>query len=128
MTTYNEERKPQGFATMNLEQRTSIAYKGGIAVSRNKAHMAEIGRKGGKASKLRLNSFEDIKKAGFKVLRFKSYHNKNRYMAIMAKPEPSKKDIVWFNQAIKTGSISAWNMPIEGDELQYVIGSGGGGR
>lgn len=49
MTTYNEERKPKGFATMSPERIREIARKGGKSHSRE--HMAEIGRKGGMKSK-----------------------------------------------------------------------------
>jgi general stress protein YciG len=37
----------QGTAALPLEQRLALAKKGGLAVSQNRAHMAEIGRKGG---------------------------------------------------------------------------------
>jgi general stress protein YciG len=37
----------RGFASMDPERRRRIAKKGGETVSRNRAHMAEIGRKGG---------------------------------------------------------------------------------
>lgn len=40
----------RGFASMDAEQQRAIARKGGVAVSENRAHMAEIGRKGGEAS------------------------------------------------------------------------------
>src|SRR5215213_8655227 len=39
----------RGFAAMDPEKRREIARKGGAAVSQNKEHMAEIGRKGGEA-------------------------------------------------------------------------------
>ena len=37
----------RGFASMDAEDRRKIASKGGRAVSRNRQHMAEIGKKGG---------------------------------------------------------------------------------
>ena len=40
----------RGFAGMDGEQQRKIAQKGGEAVSRNRQHMSEIGRKGGEAS------------------------------------------------------------------------------
>lgn len=40
----------RGFASMDPEQQRRIASKGGEAVSRNREHMAEIGRKGGENS------------------------------------------------------------------------------
>lgn len=41
---------PRGFAAMDNEKQREIARKGGEAVSENRQHMAEIGRKGGAAS------------------------------------------------------------------------------
>ncbi len=40
----------RGFASMDREQQRAIARKGGLAVSQNRQHMAEIGRKGGENS------------------------------------------------------------------------------
>lgn len=40
----------RGFAGMDAEKRRVIARKGGQAVSRNRQHMSEIGRRGGVAS------------------------------------------------------------------------------
>ena len=40
----------RGFAGMDGEQQRKIAQKGGEAVSRDRQHMSEIGRKGGEAS------------------------------------------------------------------------------
>lgn len=37
----------RGFAAMDDDQQRKIASKGGKAVSRDREHMAEIGRKGG---------------------------------------------------------------------------------
>ena len=37
----------RGFAAMDDQKQREIASKGGKAVSRNREHMAEIGRKGG---------------------------------------------------------------------------------
>lgn len=37
----------RGFAAMSDDKQREIASKGGRAVSRNREHMAEIGRKGG---------------------------------------------------------------------------------
>lgn len=36
----------RGFAAMDPQEQRAIAHKGGEAVSRNRAHMSEIGRKG----------------------------------------------------------------------------------
>lgn len=44
------ENTKRGFAALSKEQRTEIARKGGKAVSENKAHMAEIGSKGGQTA------------------------------------------------------------------------------
>ena len=41
----------RGFAAMSTEQQRLIASKGGEAVSRDREHMAMIGRKGGEASR-----------------------------------------------------------------------------
>lgn len=51
----NQTRSPnrsagRGFAGMDQEQQRKIAQKGGEAVSRDRQHMSEIGRKGGVAS------------------------------------------------------------------------------
>lgn len=40
----------RGFAAMSPEQQREIARKGGLTVSRNRRHMAEIGRVGGEHS------------------------------------------------------------------------------
>jgi general stress protein YciG len=40
----------RGFASMDDNQQRKIAQKGGEAVSQNREHMSEIGRKGGEAS------------------------------------------------------------------------------
>ena len=40
----------QGFAGMSDEEQRKIAQKGGEAVSQDREHMADIGRKGGEAS------------------------------------------------------------------------------
>ena len=37
----------RGFAAMDDQKQREIASKGGKAVTRNREHMAEIGRKGG---------------------------------------------------------------------------------
>src|SRR3954468_18513003 len=42
--------RARGFAAMNPEEQREIARKGGEAVSRNREHMAAIGRRGGEAS------------------------------------------------------------------------------
>jgi uncharacterized protein len=50
-TNENKSRTSErGFASMDKDVQKSIASKGGKAVSRNREHMAEIGRKGGEAS------------------------------------------------------------------------------
>ncbi|MGN6178642.1 MAG: KGG domain-containing protein [Mucilaginibacter sp.] len=43
----NSHGSHRGFAAMNDEQQREIASKGGKAVSKDREHMAEIGRKGG---------------------------------------------------------------------------------
>lgn len=40
----------RGFAGMDVEKQRKIAQKGGEAVSRDRQHMSEIGRKGGVSS------------------------------------------------------------------------------
>jgi general stress protein YciG len=45
--------KDRGFASMNPKKQLKIARKGGLAVSRDKNHMAEIGKRGGKVSALK---------------------------------------------------------------------------
>lgn len=40
----------RGFAGMDVEKQRRIAQKGGEAVSRDRQHMSEIGRKGGESS------------------------------------------------------------------------------
>ncbi|WP_276131790.1 KGG domain-containing protein [Polluticoccus soli] len=40
----------RGFASMDPQKQREIASKGGHAVSGNREHMAEIGRRGGEAS------------------------------------------------------------------------------
>jgi general stress protein YciG len=40
----------RGFASMDDDQQRKIAQKGGEAVSQDREHMSEIGRKGGEAS------------------------------------------------------------------------------
>ena len=41
------EKKPRGTAQMSPENRKRVAQLGGLKVSENRKHMAEIGRKGG---------------------------------------------------------------------------------
>jgi general stress protein YciG len=41
--------KNRGFASMTPEKRKEIARLGGLMVSKDRAHMAKIGKKGGKA-------------------------------------------------------------------------------
>jgi general stress protein YciG len=43
--------RERGFAAMDAQQQRAIARKGGQAVSANRQHMSEIGRKGGEASR-----------------------------------------------------------------------------
>lgn len=45
--TIEEKKKYRGLASLSPEKRKQIASKGGAAVSKNRAHMAEIGRRGG---------------------------------------------------------------------------------
>ena len=47
----NQPVKNRGFASMNKLQQKEIARKGGLSVSQDRAHMAEIGRKGAAASR-----------------------------------------------------------------------------
>jgi len=42
-------KSTRGFAAMDEQKQREIASKGGRAVSQDRAHMAEIGRKGGQA-------------------------------------------------------------------------------
>lgn len=46
----NDNSRGQGFQNMDDAQQRKIAQKGGEAVSRDREHMADIGRKGGEAS------------------------------------------------------------------------------
>jgi general stress protein YciG len=46
----NRHKCMKGFAVMSSEQRTTIAHLGGLAVSRNRRHMRDIGRIGGEHS------------------------------------------------------------------------------
>ena len=46
----SRHREGRGFAGMDGEQQRKIAQKGGVAVSRDRQHMSEIGRKGGTVS------------------------------------------------------------------------------
>ncbi len=45
-----QKKSRRGFAAMSSEQQREIARKGGLTVSRNRRHMAEIGRIGGEHS------------------------------------------------------------------------------
>jgi uncharacterized protein len=45
-----QKKSRRGFAAMSSEQQREIARKGGLTVSRNRRHMAEIGRVGGEHS------------------------------------------------------------------------------
>ena len=42
-----QKKSGRGFASMDAKKQREIASKGGQAVSRDRKHMAEIGRKGG---------------------------------------------------------------------------------
>jgi general stress protein YciG len=44
------DKSERGFAAMDENKQREIAKKGGEAVSEDRQHMAEIGRKGGEAS------------------------------------------------------------------------------
>ena len=46
----DQDRHGRGFAGMDDDKQRKIAQKGGEAVSRDRQHMSEIGRKGGEAS------------------------------------------------------------------------------
>jgi uncharacterized protein len=48
--TAKPKKSRRGFAAMSQEQQREIARKGGLTVSRNRRHMAEIGRIGGERS------------------------------------------------------------------------------
>ncbi|MFA9288680.1 MAG: KGG domain-containing protein [Weeksellaceae bacterium] len=41
----------RGFGAMDAKQQREIARKGGVAVSQDREHMSEIGRKGGEKSR-----------------------------------------------------------------------------
>jgi uncharacterized protein len=45
-----QKKSRRGFAAMSAEQQREIARKGGLTVSRNRRHMADIGRIGGEHS------------------------------------------------------------------------------
>jgi general stress protein YciG len=45
-----QKKSRRGFAAMSSEQQREIARKGGLTVSRNRRHMADIGRIGGEHS------------------------------------------------------------------------------
>jgi general stress protein YciG len=46
----NNDNGNRGFASMNDDQQRKIAQKGGEAVSQDRDHISQIGRKGGEAS------------------------------------------------------------------------------
>jgi general stress protein YciG len=48
--TSRTKKSRRGFAAMSPEQQREIARKGGLTVSRNRRHMADIGRVGGEHS------------------------------------------------------------------------------
>jgi uncharacterized protein len=48
--TGGQKKSRRGFAAMSAEQQLEIARKGGLTVSRNRKHMANIGRLGGEHS------------------------------------------------------------------------------
>jgi len=48
--TARQKKSRRGFAAMSSEQQREIARKGGLTVSRNRRHMADIGRIGGEHS------------------------------------------------------------------------------
>lgn len=54
----------RGFASMDPEQQRAIARKGGEAVSRNREHMAQIGRKGGESSGQKRSQNKNQNKSG----------------------------------------------------------------
>lgn len=47
MRNNNGNNRARGFAAMDENKQREIARKGGETVSRNRDHMAQIGRKGG---------------------------------------------------------------------------------
>jgi uncharacterized protein len=46
----SKKKQKRGFAAMKPEKQREIARKGGLKLSRNRKHMAEIGRIGGENS------------------------------------------------------------------------------
>jgi hypothetical protein len=54
----------RGFASMSPEKRHKIASKGGKTVSRDKLHMAEIGRRGGKVTSQNKQHMAEIGRKG----------------------------------------------------------------
>jgi general stress protein YciG len=46
----NNDNSTRGFASMDDDKQRKIAQKGGEAVSQDREHMSEIGRKGGEHS------------------------------------------------------------------------------
>jgi general stress protein YciG len=50
MTTDQERKPTRGLASASEQTREEVARMGGEAVSRDRNHMAEIGRKGGERS------------------------------------------------------------------------------
>jgi uncharacterized protein len=51
MRADGNHRRARGFAAMNPATQREIARKGGQTVSRNREHMAEIGRRGGSSTR-----------------------------------------------------------------------------
>ena len=46
----NHDNRNRGFASMDDDKQRKIAQKGGEAISQDREHMSQIGRKGGEAS------------------------------------------------------------------------------
>lgn len=66
---FSEPTNRRGFASMDEEQQRAIASKGGRAVSEDRQHMAEIGRKGGQARGSNLGSSTSSRSSGSRSTR-----------------------------------------------------------
>jgi general stress protein YciG len=59
----SKKKQKRGFAVMSPDQKSEIARQGGLAVSRNSRHMADIGRLGGEASARAKRRLKKVKKS-----------------------------------------------------------------
>jgi general stress protein YciG len=57
-------KRPRGTAAMDPKTRQEVARKGGLAVSRNRAHMSSIGRKGGQSVSQNRDHMAEIGRRG----------------------------------------------------------------